>query len=101
MDAEAVVLSQERKSATRYNHNKDWTSTHDISFTISPEAVAELAKLRIQRNRGAQTLTVIDPDSRVRNGPPYFEVVAEMDYHNIQRSLQAAHSSQYAHPPTR
>ncbi len=29
-------------------------------------------------------LTVVNPDSRIRNGLPILDVVADMDYYNIQ-----------------
>lgn len=63
----------------------NWTQpTPYISFTTSPEAVSSLANMRTQRGRGSQTLTVVDPSSRLKNGLPILEVISEMDYYRIQ-----------------
>jgi hypothetical protein len=34
-------------------------------------------------NRGPQTLTVIDPDIRIRRGLPVLDIAAEMKYYSI------------------
>ena len=37
----------------------------------------------MRKRRGTQTLTVIDPDTRVRNGLPILDLADEMDHYNI------------------
>ena len=40
--------------------------------------------MRSQRKyRGIQTLTVIDPDTRLRNGLPILDIAAEINHYNI------------------
>lgn len=51
-------------------HYRVWKLTPYISFTTSPEAVRELAYLRLAP-RGAQTLTVLNPNARIADGLPY------------------------------
>ncbi|KAF2622921.1 hypothetical protein BU25DRAFT_305163, partial [Macroventuria anomochaeta] len=72
-----------RESLAAHLDHRNWAKpTPYISFTTSADAVARLADMRIQR-RGPQTLTVVDPSSRLRNGLPVLDVTAEMDYHCI------------------
>lgn len=61
---------------------KNWTPTPYISFTTRETRVKSLVAMR--RERGAQTLTVIDPNTRLRNGLPIIDVVAEMNYYDIE-----------------
>ncbi|KAI1562989.1 hypothetical protein PtrEW7m1_010748 [Pyrenophora tritici-repentis] len=63
--------------------HKNWTPTPYTSFTKSASAIGELAKLRMSRKRGVQTLTVIDPAVRLRSGLPILDVAAEMEYYCI------------------
>ncbi|KAF2741735.1 hypothetical protein M011DRAFT_318375 [Sporormia fimetaria CBS 119925] len=58
-------------------------STPYISFTKSPSAIEEIVAWRSTK-RGAQTLTVIDPNVRLNNGLPIVDVVAEMQHYGIQ-----------------
>jgi hypothetical protein len=67
--------------STHINH-KNWTPTPYISFTSSPPAIEELAKWR-KTKRGAQKLTVINPNIRLRNGLPILDLAAEMEYYGI------------------
>jgi hypothetical protein len=46
--------------------------------------VEELVNFRTrQNNRGIQTLIVIDPDTRLRDGLPLLDVAAEIGYYEI------------------
>ena len=68
---------------THINHGI-WEPTPYISFTSSPRAVQDLANMRSQRNnRGNQTLTVIDPNTRLKNGLPILNVADEMSHYKI------------------
>jgi hypothetical protein len=67
--------------ATHINH-RDWTPTPYISFTSSPAAVEELAMQR-RSKRGAQTLTVIGPNVRLRKGLPILNLYQEMEHYGI------------------
>jgi len=78
-----TIESRTTSLTTHLNH-KEWTPTPYISFTISPAAIQELATFRSQRkNRGVQTLTVIDPNTRLRDHLPILDVAAEMDHYKI------------------
>ena len=74
-----------KSSLTTHLDHKDWSSpTPYISFTDSAVALQDLADMRSQRKyRGIQTLTVIDPDTRLRNRLPILDIAAEMDHYNI------------------
>ena len=74
-----------RTSLSKYLNYKDWTPSPYISFTTCEGRVEDLARMRAyKRNRGVQTLTVISPDSRIRNGLPVLSVKAEMGHYGIQ-----------------
>lgn len=77
----ATIESRKTSLATHLDH-KVWTPTPYISFTISPTAMHELATFRSQR-RGSQTLTVVDPQTRLRDHLPILDIAAEMDHYNI------------------
>ncbi|KAK6365167.1 hypothetical protein LTS17_011399 [Exophiala oligosperma] len=62
----------------------NWTPTPHISFTDSPDEVERLASLRGRRHRGPFTLTVIDPDERIRKGLPVLNVGREMEEYNVR-----------------
>jgi hypothetical protein len=74
--------SRKNSLATHINH-KIWEPTPYISFTTSPVAIQELADWRANR-RGPQTLTVVDPNTRIANGLPILDVRAEMDYYGVK-----------------
>jgi hypothetical protein len=76
-----TIESRKDSLTTHVDHGK-WIPTPYISFTTSPTAVQELADMRAQR-RGVQTLTIVDPNTRVRNGLPILDLAAEMDHCNI------------------
>ncbi|KAF2676857.1 hypothetical protein K458DRAFT_320966, partial [Lentithecium fluviatile CBS 122367] len=79
-----LVLEQARKDSLAIHlDHKDWTPTPYISFTKSASAIEDLATLRISRRRGVQTLTVIDPATRLRSGLPILNVAAAMEYYRI------------------
>ncbi|RYP07906.1 hypothetical protein DL765_008976 [Monosporascus sp. GIB2] len=69
-------------SLTKHLNHRDWTPGPYISFTASSATIEALAQMRVNK-RGAQTLTVIDPNSRIRNGLPVLDIAAEMDHYNI------------------
>jgi hypothetical protein len=62
--------------------NEIWEPTPFISFTTSAAAVGKLANMRAPR-RGAQTLTVVDPNVRLAAGLPVLDVLAEMEHYRI------------------
>ncbi|KAB5569981.1 hypothetical protein GE09DRAFT_692267 [Coniochaeta sp. 2T2.1] len=69
-------------SLAKHLDHSDWTPGPYISFTTSPAMIETLVRMRVDK-RGAQTLTVIDPNIRIRNGLPVLDLAAEMDYYNI------------------
>ena len=77
-----TTTSRERSLAIHINH-ANWTHTPYISFTSSPTAIEELAEWR-QPKRGCQTLTVIHPNTRLRNGLPILDFAAEMKHYNVR-----------------
>ncbi|KAF2843990.1 hypothetical protein T440DRAFT_528919 [Plenodomus tracheiphilus IPT5] len=73
-----------KTSLTTHLDHKVWNPTPYISFTVSPTALKELANFRERRgNRGSQTVTVIDPNVRLRIGLPILDVSAEMEHYEI------------------
>ncbi|KAI2472867.1 hypothetical protein F4781DRAFT_292442 [Annulohypoxylon bovei var. microspora] len=72
-----------KASLTKHLDYSKWTDGPYISFTTCPVAIKELAKMRLDRERGAQTLSVIDPKSRIMNGLPILNVATEMDHYSI------------------
>jgi len=78
-----TVESRKASLSTHLDH-KVWVPTPFISFTTSAVALEELANFRAQRPyRGAQTLTVVDPNVRLAAGRPILDVAAEMGYYGI------------------
>ena len=69
-----------RKSLGIHLDHRIWTATPYISFTKSASALEDLAISRIRRGRGVQTITIIDPAVRLRNGLPILDLAAEMEY---------------------
>ena len=55
--------------------------------------------MRAQRNRGNQTLTAIDPNTRLRKGLPILDVAAEMDHYNIQDPYRKSNKYYNGHYP--
>lgn len=78
-----LTTEQARKTslAIHLNH-RIWRPTPYISFTKSARAIEDLAKWRSTR-RGDQTLTVIDPATRLGNGLPILDIAAEMKHYDI------------------
>ena len=78
------TLKSRKDSLTIHINHKIWTPTPYISFTTSPSKIEDLANLRAQRtSRGPHTLTVVDPNIRVRNGLPVLHVADEMEHYGI------------------
>ena len=78
------TFKSRRDSLTIHIDHKVWIPTPYISFTTSPSKIEDLANLRAQRKyRGPHTLTVIDPNTRVRNGLPILYVADEMEHYGI------------------
>lgn len=73
---------RKRTLAQHLNHS-EWIASPYISFTTSPGAIQDLAPWRERRNRGPQTLTVVDPSTRIRTGLPVLDVATEMNNYNI------------------
>lgn len=65
------------------NH-RDWRPTPYISFSSSPAAIEVLAKDRIGRGRGRQTLTVINPNIRIMRKLPILNYAKEMEYYGVR-----------------
>ena len=61
-----------------------WEATPYISFTRSHTALEALANSRSRRGRDPQTLTVIDPEVRIRSRLPLLDVSYEMQYYGIE-----------------
>ncbi|KAH9203381.1 hypothetical protein DL95DRAFT_439524 [Leptodontidium sp. 2 PMI_412] len=61
-----------------------WEPTPYISFTTSPAAIEEQAGWRASRQRGPQTLTVVDPNTRIADRLPILDVLAEMDHYGVK-----------------
>ncbi|EMD86662.1 hypothetical protein COCC4DRAFT_82748 [Bipolaris maydis ATCC 48331] len=78
-----LTTEQARKTslAIHLNH-RIWRPTPYISFTKSASAIENLAKWRSIK-RGNQTLTVIDPATRLKNGLPILDIAAEMKHYEI------------------
>jgi hypothetical protein len=68
--------------AIHINH-KIWEPTPFISVTTSPTAIEAMADMR-KRRRGAQTLTVVDPNARLQNHLPIIDIQTEMDYYGVK-----------------
>lgn len=79
-----TLNTRKNSLATHIDHGL-WEPTPYISFTTSPEAVQELADWRLnRRGRGPQTLTVLDPNTRIADGLPILDVRAEMDHYGVK-----------------
>ena len=76
------TYTSRRDSLAKHLDYQEWTPGPYISFTTSPTAINKLAPMRVER-RGSQTLTVVDPNRRMKNRLPVLEVTAEMDYYRI------------------
>ena len=76
--------TEQARKTSLANHldHKVWEPTPYISFTKSPSAIEEIVAWRSPK-RGAQTLTVIDPNARLNNSLPILNMVAEMAHYNI------------------
>ncbi|TGJ79524.1 hypothetical protein E0Z10_g9240 [Xylaria hypoxylon] len=72
-----------RTSLSNHLDYREWTPTPYISFTTSKTRVEDLVGRRRYAKRGAQMITVIHPNTRLRNGLPILDVKAEMDYYRI------------------
>jgi hypothetical protein len=74
---------ESRKEAlkTHANH-RIWDPTPFISFTTDASAIGDLAEMRTER-RGMQTLTVINPNVRVRDRLPILDMAAEMSHYGV------------------
>lgn len=72
-----------RNSLTTHINHKVWERTPYISFTSSPLAIQDMSDWRTPR-RGAQNLTVINPNVRIQEGLPILDIRAEMDYYEIR-----------------
>lgn len=73
-----------RISLTTHIDHKIWEPTPYISFTTSPATIEDMAYWRANRSRrGAQTLTVLDPNARIADGLPILDVRAEMNNYGI------------------
>jgi hypothetical protein len=63
----------QKDSLTIHINHSIWKPTPFISFQTSPAAIQELAALRASR-RGPQTLTVVDPNTRIADGLTYLSL---------------------------
>jgi hypothetical protein len=71
-----------KNSLATHIYHKTWEPTPYISFSTSPAAIQKLAVWRADR-RGPQTLTVVDPNTRIADGLPILDVRAEMDHYGV------------------
>jgi hypothetical protein len=78
------TIESRRSSLTKHLNHTTRTPTPYISFTTSATAVQELANMREFKDRGVQTLAVVDPNTRLRHGLPILDVATEMDHYDIQ-----------------
>ncbi|KAI0120609.1 hypothetical protein BJ170DRAFT_589088 [Xylariales sp. AK1849] len=80
-DMQLDTAEVRKTTLARHLDHREWIPGPYISFTMSPEAIEALALMKAKR--GLQTLTVIDPNTRVKNGLPVLDVAAEMDHYDI------------------
>lgn len=78
------TFESRKNSLTIHVNHKEWTPTPYISFTTSKAAVQLLAKDRTERRRRQQTLTVVNPNVRIKKGLPILDISAEMDHYGVQ-----------------
>ena len=79
------TIESRKISLAKHLKYSDWTSLIPYTlFTNLPAVVEDLVNVRAQRNRGNQTLTAIDPSTRLRKGLPILDIATEMDHYNIQ-----------------
>lgn len=71
-----------KASLAKHLDHRNWTPGPYISFTNSSTTIENLAQMRVDK-RGPQTLTVIDPNNRIRNGLPVLDIAVEMDHYDI------------------
>lgn len=78
------TFKSRKELLTIHINYKTWIPTPYVSFTTSPFQVEDLADLRAQRRyRGPHTLTVVNPNNRIRAGLPVLHVADEMKYYDI------------------
>lgn len=82
------TIESRKSSLTTHLNHKERTPTPYISFTTSAAAVQDVAMMREYKKRGSQTLVVVDPNTRLRDGLPILDVVAEMDHYQNTRSIR-------------
>jgi len=82
---QALDTRESRKNSLviHINHGL-WEPTPYISFTTSAAAIEEQAYWRAGRQRGSQTLTVVDPNTRIADRLPILDVLAEMNHYGIE-----------------
>lgn len=78
------TFESRKNSLTVHVDHKIWRPTPYISFTTSKEAAQLLAESRSERRRCQQTLTVVNPNVRIKKGLPILDISAEMDYYEVQ-----------------
>ena len=71
-----------KNSLTVHINHAIWKPTPYISFTTSPAAIQKMVPGRANR-RGPQTLTVVDPNTRIADRLPILDVGAEMDHYKV------------------
>lgn len=75
--------SRKNSLVIHINH-RIWEPTPYISFTTSPEDIEKQANWRASRQRGPQTLTVVDPNTRIADRLPILDVLAEMVHYGVK-----------------
>ena len=76
---------QRRSTLEMHLNHKVWDATPYISFSSSPTAIEDLAKLRRKRRRsGPLRLVAINPRVRQRKRLPILSVADEMKYYRIR-----------------
>ena len=77
------TFKSRKDSLTIHINHRARIPTPYILFTTSPSKIEDLANLRARRYRGPHILTVVNPNNRVRNGPPVLHVADEMEHYGI------------------
>lgn len=85
-DPEMRLSDRETRRTTlaKSLYHNDWTTPGPyIAFKSSQAGLEDLARLRIGRKRGPQTVTAINPNVRIKKGLPVLNVQAEMRHYDI------------------
>ena len=85
-----------KNSLVIYINYRIWEPTPYISFTTSPAAIEEQADQRASRQRGLQTLTVVDLNTRIIDRLLILDVLTEIDHYRV-KDLYGKSNQYYIH----